>query len=82
MNDVLNRFTSLVRKAVDEYRMLDDGDAVAVGLSGGKDSLPSRPKAPRSPRPYIPISRIYMASRPVSPIPAASTSIRESSTTF
>ena len=39
MNDVLNRFTSLVRKAVDEYRMIDDGDAVAVGVSGGKDSL-------------------------------------------
>ena len=39
MNDVLNNFTSLVRKGVDEYRMLDDGDAVAVGVSGGKDSL-------------------------------------------
>ena len=39
MNDILNNFTSLVRKGVDEYRMIDDGDAVAVGLSGGKDSL-------------------------------------------
>ena len=39
MYNVLNRFTSLVRKAVDEYRMIDDGDAVAVGVSGGKDSL-------------------------------------------
>lgn len=39
MNDPLNRFASLVRKGVDEYHMLDDGDAVAVGLSGGKDSL-------------------------------------------
>ena len=39
MNDPLNRFTSLVRKGVDEYHMLDDGDAVAVGVSGGKDSL-------------------------------------------
>ena len=35
----LNNFTSLVRKGVDEYRMIDDGDAVAVGVSGGKDSL-------------------------------------------
>ena len=39
MNDILNNFTALVRKGVDEYRMIDDGDAVAVGLSGGKDSL-------------------------------------------
>ncbi len=39
MNDLLNNFTSLVRKAVDEYRMIDDGDSVAVGVSGGKDSL-------------------------------------------
>ena len=39
MSDVLNRFTSLVRKGVDEYRMIDEGDRVAVGVSGGKDSL-------------------------------------------
>ena len=39
MNDALNNFTSLVRKGVDEYRMIGEGDAVAVGLSGGKDSL-------------------------------------------
>ena len=39
MDNTLNNFTSLVRKGVDEYRMIDDGDAVAVGLSGGKDSL-------------------------------------------
>ncbi len=39
MHKTLNNFTSLVRKGVDEYRMIDDGDAVAVGLSGGKDSL-------------------------------------------
>ena len=39
MNDVLNRFTSLVRKGVDEYRMIDEGDRIAVGVSGGKDSL-------------------------------------------
>lgn len=39
MNNVLNGFTSLVRKAVDEYNMIDTGDRVAVGVSGGKDSL-------------------------------------------
>ena len=39
MNDVLNRFTSLVRKGVDEYNMIADGDRIAVGVSGGKDSL-------------------------------------------
>lgn len=39
MNNGLNGFTSLVRKAVDEYNMIDAGDRVAVGVSGGKDSL-------------------------------------------
>ena len=39
MNDILNRFTSLVRKGVDEYNMIEDGDSIAVGVSGGKDSL-------------------------------------------
>ena len=39
MNDVLNDFTSIVRKGVDEYRMIEEGDRVAVGISGGKDSL-------------------------------------------
>jgi len=39
MNDILNDFTSLVRKGVDEYRMIEAGDRVAVGVSGGKDSL-------------------------------------------
>jgi len=31
--------TSLVRRAVEEYDMISDGDRVAVGISGGKDSL-------------------------------------------
>ena len=35
----LNEFTSIVRKAVDEYHMIETGDKVAVGVSGGKDSL-------------------------------------------
>lgn len=39
MNNGLNGFTSLVRKAVDEYNMIRPGDRVAVGVSGGKDSL-------------------------------------------
>lgn len=39
MDKLLNDFTSVVRKAVDEYHMIDEGDAVAVGVSGGKDSM-------------------------------------------
>ena len=31
--------TSLVRRAVEEYDMIKEGDRVAVGISGGKDSL-------------------------------------------
>lgn len=30
---------SLTRKAVEEYKMIDSGDHIAVGVSGGKDSL-------------------------------------------
>jgi len=39
MTDILNDFTSLVRKGVDEYHMIEAGDRIAVGVSGGKDSL-------------------------------------------
>ena len=39
MNGMLNDFTSLVRRGVDEYNMIQPGDRVAVGVSGGKDSL-------------------------------------------
>lgn len=35
----MKRITSYVRKAVEEYDMIQDGDRVAVGISGGKDSL-------------------------------------------
>ncbi len=31
--------TSLVRRAVEDYDMISEGDRVAVGISGGKDSL-------------------------------------------
>ena len=35
----LQQVLSNVRKAVDDYHMIDDGDRIAVGISGGKDSL-------------------------------------------
>ncbi len=35
----LQKLMSLVRKAVDEYQMIEEGDKIAVGISGGKDSL-------------------------------------------
>lgn len=35
----LNDFTGCVRCAVDDYGMINDGDRVAVGVSGGKDSM-------------------------------------------
>ena len=39
MNDLLNDFTGTVRRAVDDYGMIEAGDKVAVGVSGGKDSM-------------------------------------------
>lgn len=35
----LQQMMSLVRQAVDEYGMIEEGDQIAVGISGGKDSL-------------------------------------------
>ena len=35
----LQRLYSLTRKAVDEFSMIQEGDRIAVGISGGKDSL-------------------------------------------
>ena len=35
----IQRILSHVRKAVEEYSMIEDGDKIAVGISGGKDSL-------------------------------------------
>ena len=39
MNQALNEFSGTVRCAVDDYRMIEEGDTIAVGVSGGKDSL-------------------------------------------
>ncbi len=38
MNET-KRLLSFVRRAVDDYGMIDEGDRIAVGVSGGKDSL-------------------------------------------
>lgn len=37
--DELNKFSGLVRRCVDDYGMIAPGDEIAVGVSGGKDSL-------------------------------------------
>ena len=33
------RLLSYTRKAVDDYQMIQEGDRIAVGISGGKDSI-------------------------------------------
>ncbi|MBR2930729.1 MAG: tRNA 2-thiocytidine(32) synthetase TtcA [Clostridia bacterium] len=38
MNE-MKRMLSFVRRAVDDYNMIEEGDRIAVGISGGKDSL-------------------------------------------
>lgn len=35
----MKKVVSLTRRAIEEYNMIDDGDKIAVGVSGGKDSL-------------------------------------------
>ena len=35
----MNRILSLVRRCVEDYEMIAPNDRVAVGVSGGKDSL-------------------------------------------
>lgn len=35
----LQQVLSHVRKAADDYHMIEDGDKIAIGISGGKDSL-------------------------------------------
>lgn len=39
MNNEIQRILSYLRRAVDDYEMIEDGDKIAVGVSGGKDSL-------------------------------------------
>jgi len=35
----MNKFTGLVRRCVEDYDMIADGEKLAIGVSGGKDSL-------------------------------------------
>ena len=35
----LQQLMSYTRRAIDDYDMIEDGDKIAVGISGGKDSL-------------------------------------------
>jgi tRNA(Ile)-lysidine synthase TilS/MesJ len=35
----LQQLLSYTRKALDDYHMIEDGDKIAIGISGGKDSL-------------------------------------------
>ncbi|MDR2590928.1 MAG: tRNA 2-thiocytidine(32) synthetase TtcA [Oscillospiraceae bacterium] len=36
---MIQKITSIVRRCIDEYDMIQHGETIAVGLSGGKDSL-------------------------------------------
>lgn len=35
----MNEFSGLLRRCIDDYGMINEGDAIAVGVSGGKDSV-------------------------------------------
>ena len=35
----MKEILSKIRKAVQDYNMIQEGDKIAVGISGGKDSL-------------------------------------------
>ena len=35
----LQQLLSLTRKAIDDYHMINNGDKIAIGVSGGKDSI-------------------------------------------
>ena len=38
----MQHILALVRRCVDDYKMIEDGDTIAVGVSGGKDSVLDR----------------------------------------
>ena len=35
----MQKLLSKIRQAINDYNLIEDGDKIAVGLSGGKDSL-------------------------------------------
>ena len=35
----LQELYSITRQAIDDYQMIEEGDRIAIGISGGKDSL-------------------------------------------
>ena len=35
----LQRLLGFARRAIDDYQMIQEGDKIAIGVSGGKDSL-------------------------------------------
>ena len=35
----MQRILSYLRRTIDNYNMIEEGDKIAVGLSGGKDSI-------------------------------------------
>ena len=37
--DDFQKILSYTRRAIEDYRMIEDGDRVVVGISGGKDSM-------------------------------------------
>jgi len=36
---MLNKLTGTVRRCIEDYKMIDRGETIAIGVSGGKDSL-------------------------------------------
>lgn len=39
IGDFYAKMLSYMRKAIENYNMINEGDKIAVGLSGGKDSI-------------------------------------------